>query len=513
MGGINFFNDKAQAPQAMIRVAKPETKVVIVDETEQTTRRYSESRACRRSGFVDGPKRAKSRPLLKLSGFVDNTLVAMHAETFFRGLVGAQKNGRFTGISSICSSHRFVLEAAILQAAADGLPLLVESTVNQVNQFGGYSAMRPTDFRNLVESVAASLQFPKDRIILGADHLGPYPWRMDSAPRAMAKAEELVAESVRAGYSKIHLDASMLLAGDDAASGGLDPRTAADRQGHLAARAELSFDELLRKNPGASPPVYVIGTDVPPPGGIRSSGEAVPVTQARDFLDTVDLCKEAFLRRGLNDAWSRVCAVVAQPGVEYGDHGVHDYDPARAADLIRAARECPGIVIEGHSTDYQKPALLRRLVQDGVAILKVGPALTFALRECLFSLELIERELLPSIPGASACHLADTLEQAMINDPRLWEDYYQGTESEKRLARKYSYSDRSRYYWNVPAVKTAMDRLLSNLAATPIPLSLLSQFLPLQYQTVREGRIVPDVTSLLHESVRIVLRGYSEAVR
>jgi ubiquinone/menaquinone biosynthesis C-methylase UbiE len=40
MGGINFFNDKAQALREMVRVAKAGTKFVIVDETEKITRRY-----------------------------------------------------------------------------------------------------------------------------------------------------------------------------------------------------------------------------------------------------------------------------------------------------------------------------------------------------------------------------------------------------------------------------------------------------------------------------------------
>lgn len=38
VGGINFFNDKAQAIREMIRVAKSGTKFVIVDETEKHTK-------------------------------------------------------------------------------------------------------------------------------------------------------------------------------------------------------------------------------------------------------------------------------------------------------------------------------------------------------------------------------------------------------------------------------------------------------------------------------------------
>jgi len=287
----------------------------------------------------------------------------MHVPVFFQNVVDSQKGGSPRGIASVCSAHRVVLEAAMIQAREDGLPVLIESTINQVNQFGGYTGMTPEGFRRLVESAAESMGFPKDRIIVGGDHLGPYPWRTESAESAMEKSRGLLAASVSAGYGKIHLDASMPLGGDALGPGGrLDPRTVAEREADLALAAEESFRAFHTDFPEASPPVYVIGTEVPPPGGIASSEDAVPVTRVEDFRETVALCKEAFRAKRLEDAWSRVCAVVAQPGVEYGDLEVHEYDPGEAAALCRAARESPGIVLEGHSTDYQKPAALSRLI-------------------------------------------------------------------------------------------------------------------------------------------------------
>jgi D-tagatose-1,6-bisphosphate aldolase subunit GatZ/KbaZ len=232
-----------------------------------------------------------------------------------------------------------------------------------------------------------------------------------------------------------------------------------------------------------------------------------------DLLESVSFCQKAFDDRGLEEAWTRVCAVVAQPGVEYGDQEVRAYDRVRAAPLCAAARALPGMVLEGHSTDYQSMPHLSQLVEDGVAILKVGPALTFALRECLFSLEHIERELLNGTAGAEESDLSETLESAMVADPVHWKDYYVGNESQKARARKYSYSDRSRYYWNIPAVNAAVDRLISNLRGAAIPWTLLSQFLPRHYQAVRENRLGTDPRELLRESVRRVLEVYSIAAR
>ena len=336
----------------------------------------------------------------------------MSALDFFSGLVAGQKSGKPRGIGSVCSAHRDVLDAAFLQASRDGLPVLVESTVNQVNQLGGYTGMTPEAFHRFVLAAADDMDFPPDRLILGGDHLGPYPWRKERAESAMEKARELVTASVLAGYAKIHLDASMPLGGDHAdRNGGLDPRTIADREGKLAAAAEKAFREGSGAFPRRSPPVYVIGTEVPAPGGIVSEGH-VSVTRAEDFRETVSLCKETFHKQRLQDAWTRVFAVVAQPGVEYGDREVHAYDRARAAELCAAARQEPGIVLEGHSTDYQKTEHLRQLVEDGVAILKVGPALTFALRECLFSMESMEQELFSNRVGVRLSGLSAALERA-----------------------------------------------------------------------------------------------------
>jgi D-tagatose-1,6-bisphosphate aldolase subunit GatZ/KbaZ len=439
----------------------------------------------------------------------------MRAADFFRNLVEDRANGVARGVCSICSAHPEVIAAGMEQAREDGLPLLVESTANQVNQSGGYTGMRPEDFHSFVHTVAGREAFPAERIILGGDHLGPYPWRRENAAQAMDRACELVRACVRAGYGKIHLDASTPLGGDPVNRfGALDPGLIARREAAMAAAAEaacwLTGGEVRGR---VAAPVYVVGTEVPAPGGMRAAEEAAPVTRAEGLRSTVTLARQEFLDSGLQEAWRRVVAVVVQPGVEFGDDRVCEYDRLRAKALISAAREFPELLLEGHSTDYQRPESLRQLVEDGVAILKVGPALTFALRECLFALEAIERELLGGSYRARLSQLSAFLEKAMADNPVHWQDYYTGTEEQKRLARRYSLSDRSRYYWTVPMVQEAVKLLVANLSREPIPPALLSQYLPLHYQAMRSGYIASDSRSLLRESVRRVLRGYSAAVQ
>ena len=54
-----------------------------------------------------------------------------------RAILEQNRQGQPVGVYSICSANRFVLEAGMLQARRDESILLIESTSNQVNQFGG----------------------------------------------------------------------------------------------------------------------------------------------------------------------------------------------------------------------------------------------------------------------------------------------------------------------------------------------------------------------------------------
>jgi D-tagatose-1,6-bisphosphate aldolase subunit GatZ/KbaZ len=166
------------------------------------------------------------------------------------------------------------------------------------------------------------------------------------------------------------------------------------------------------------------------------------------------------------------------------------------------------MVFEAHSTDYQTRASLRALVEDHWAILKVGPGLTFALREALFALAAIESEL---VGEDERSRLPEVIEERMLAQPRHWNDYYRGDPIRRRLARRYSYSDRLRYYWADPAVSEAQERLLENLRGATIPLALLSQHLPAQHARVRGGELRIDPKALVLDHVRDVLRDYAYA--
>lgn len=416
-------------------------------------------------------------------------------------MVEQHKRGKVNGIYAVCSAHPLVLESAIRYAHANRTPLLIEATSNQVDQFGGYTGMTPADFRHFVCQLANSLDFPEEQLILGGDHLGPNRWQHLPAEQAMANADGLIKSYVASGFKKIHLDCSMSCQGDPVP---LTDAIVAERAARLAKIAEETCVEQF----GESDLVYVIGTEVPVPGGAHETLAELEVTTPDAARATLKAHRHAFEKLGLDTIWSRIIALVVQPGVEFDHTHIIDYQPQKAVALSKMVEAYDTLVFEAHSTDYQTPQSLRQLVKDHFAILKVGPALTFALREALFSLAAIEEELLP----AKACSgLRHVLESVMLDRPEYWQSHYHGDGNARRLARGYSYSDRVRYYWPDSQIDDAFERLVRNLAGEPIPLPLISQYLPLQYVKVREGDLSATPRELIMSHIQDILQQYHAA--
>jgi D-tagatose-1,6-bisphosphate aldolase subunit GatZ/KbaZ len=394
------------------------------------------------------------------------------------------------GITSVCSAHPLVIEAALRLARDTGRPALIEATCNQVNQDGGYTGLTPAAFRELVHAIAARVGLPPDRIILGGDHLGPNPWRHLPAADAMDRAAAMVAAYAAAGFTKLHLDCSMGCAGEPAA---LPDDLTAARAARLAAAAEAQR--------GATPPVYIIGTEVPVPGGATHALDHLELTAPQAVARTHATHREAFARAGAEAAFARVVGLVVQPGVEFADADVVHFDPAAAGALTATLADLPGLVFEAHSTDYQTAAGLAGLVRGGFAILKVGPWLTFALRQALYGLDAIA-DVLDGHPPRGG--LMATLEAAMLANPGHWQRYYPGDPAAQWVRRHFSYSDRIRYYWPEPGVAAAVAGLFARLEGRDVPPPVLAQFLP-------GIAPAPDPQDMVIAAVTQVLRLYDAA--
>jgi D-tagatose-1,6-bisphosphate aldolase subunit GatZ/KbaZ len=410
-----------------------------------------------------------------------------------KSIIDANKRGEQKGIFAVCSAQVLVLRAALRHAAQSGSPLLIEATANQVNQHGGYTGMTAKDFIAFVYGLADTEGLAREQLVFGGDHLGPVAWKHLPPEAAMAEAEALVRSFVEAGFEKIHLDTSMACHGEQEPLG---DALIAKRAARLCKVAEDAANGRAIS--------YVVGTEVPPPGGVASL-HALEVTPVPAIETTVSAHQQAFLAAGLDESvWQRVIALVVQPGVEFGHSDVHQYDSSLLERQRRFIRSQPNLVYEAHSTDYQLPEHYPALVADHFAILKVGPALTFALREALFALDHIEALLVPVCERAG---LRALCEDKMLSDPGFWRSFYTDPH-EREWQLGFSYSDRIRYYW--PELSLAIDKLLQNLSK-PIPLPLISQYLPLQYPKVLRGQLPAIALELVLDHITQVLEPYASA--
>jgi D-tagatose-1,6-bisphosphate aldolase subunit GatZ/KbaZ len=414
-----------------------------------------------------------------------------------KDIVARHKSGEHIGIYSVCSAHPLVIEATLRYELETGNKVLIEATSNQVNQFGGYTGMKPADFTQFVMDIAKRVGFDEEKLLLGGDHLGPNCWQGETAFEAMEKSKVLIRDYVKAGFSKIHLDASMSCADDEVP---LDPMVVAQRAAILCEVAENAASDELKERL-----TYVIGTEVPVPGGEKEAIDTVHVTTVEDAQNTITTHVNAFKECGIEEALTRVVGIVVQPGVEF-DHSTVIHYKAKEAEELSKYIETTDYVYEAHSTDYQTKEAFRELVRDHFAILKVGPALTFALREAVFALADIENELIAS---ESKSHIKEVIHEVLLDDQTYWKNYYSDTHSKAMIDLNYSLSDRVRYYWTNPRITRAMDQLMTNLSTIEVPLGMLSQYLPDQYKKVVKSELSSDPKSLMMSKVQGVLDDYS----
>lgn len=370
-----------------------------------------------------------------------------------RQVISDNRAGKGVAIPSVCSAHPEVLQASLLLAERLDRAVVIEATSNQVNQDGGYTGMRPADFVALVYSIAAANGVDPGRITFGGDHLGPQAWRTLPAGQAMMRARDMVTGYVQAGIHKIHLDCSEGCAGEAAQlPDEVTAARAADLAG-VAAEAAGNHDLL-----------FVVGTEVPPPGGARvdENGDISPTTPS-SATATIAAHRDA-----MRDAWAQVGGLVVQPGVEFSPMQVHHLPMGSDPGLRAVMMQFPGLCLEAHSTDYQTDETYLRLAELGFAFQKVGPALTFAWRRALYALN-----ALAAVAAPADARLVDVLEQAMLEDPRHWQGHYRG--GDLRIMRHYGLADRVRYYWPVPAVQIAVKALFARLDQARLPDRVLAE--------------------------------------
>ena len=379
-----------------------------------------------------------------------------------REIIVRNRAGAAAAIPSVCSAHADVLCASMILAQELDQPLMIEATSNQVNQFGGYTGMTPADFVGFVHRLVAKTGTDRARILLGGDHLGPQVWRGGPVGTAMTNAKTLVADYVRAGFTKIHLDCSEGCAGEATQ---VDDSIAAQRSALLAKACRDAA-------PDPAAISFVIGTEVPPPGGgCEDEEDEIAPTSPMAAAATLAAHQAAFVAQGLSDLWPQVCGLVVQSGAEFSPASISHLPPSDDPGLRAVLADWPGVCFEAHSTDYQRPAAYPRLAGMGFAIHKVGPALTFAWRQAVYGLDLIAQ-----ISGLRLEPLSTVMERTMLARPSYWQGHYHADGAQAlRMLRHFSYSDRIRYYWPEPEPRKAVDGLFAALRGRDLPEPALAQ--------------------------------------
>jgi len=376
--------------------------------------------------------------------------------------IKSNRAGQPIGLPCFCTANELVIRSIFQYTQEHQIPAVIEATCNQVNQDGGYTGLTATDFQYWISELASEYGVVSSSIFLGGDHLGPNPWRHLPAREAMEKAEVLVRDYAAAGFRKIHLDASMACGGEPTPSFEIVAQRAA-RLCNIAEQYSPHPDEL----------VYIIGTEVPIPGGETDDMETLSVTSVENLNNTIETHQKAFDQQGLSHVWPKVVSVVTQPGVDFSHNAVHRFEPDKASALSAGVKRFENMSFEAHSTDYQPTEALKELVNKHFFFLKVGPELTFRMREAIFSLAKIEEHLF-SMQNRSG--VVQALDNAMKDNDAHWTPYYRGDNDTVANLKHFSYSDRIRYYWSVPTVKTALHTLFSNLNSKKIPETIVSQY-------------------------------------
>lgn len=396
-------------------------------------------------------------------------------------VIGRSRAGEAVAIPSVCSAHPEVIEASLRLARARGRALVVEATSNQVNQEGGYTGQRPGDFVAMVHGLADRAGLDRAALVLGGDHLGPQAWRHLPAGEAMARAAEMVRAYVAAGFTKVHLDCSEGCAGE--------PPQLPDEVTVPRARA-------LAEAAGDRDLLFVVGTEVPPPGGARQGEHGPEPTRPEAARRTLDAHVAALGHLG------RIGGLVVQPGVEFGALAVDRLPLRRDPGLREAVAHVPGVVLEAHSTDYQHAEVFPRLAALGFAFQKVGPALTFAWREAVYALDALAR-----VAGWGG-GVPETMERLMLAQPATWERHLDPG-ADLRVQRHFAYADRIRYLWPHPEARGALAQLEASLGDLPAPMlgqGFAADVLDLAEALSAEG--LPRPAALRQAKVQAALRPY-----
>lgn len=341
-----------------------------------------------------------------------------------------------TCLPSFCTSNEDVIETIICFCKKFRLPILIESTSNQVNQFGGYSKLTPSQFKLKIEKIASKHSLNKKEIIFGGDHLGPLPWNKYNNKLALRRGSALVKLYIKSNFKKIHVDTTMKLKNDKS----LNKKKIKDRT-----------KTILRglKNKRINKLIFVLGSEVPPAGGEKFKRK-YKNNLFNEIVEEVKLYKSILKELKL----SKELNLVVDTGMSFTDNKVYS-SKKNSLKLLNKISKQMRVKYEAHSTDYQSLKELKKLRMNNFKYLKVGPELTYYFTKAILLMSKIEDKYFKNTSEINK-KIFETLEKKK----QFWIDYYPAKNLKKVLYGKF---DRLRYYWNEPIVIKSKKKLYKNI--------------------------------------------------
>jgi len=341
-------------------------------------------------------------------------------------------------LPSFCTSNIDVLNSILFFCHIKKLPCLIECTSNQVNQNGGYTNKNPKIFINEILNISKKINFDKNKLFLGGDHLGPLPWKNKNKDLAIKKSIVLIENFLKEEFCKIHIDTSIKCKDDKY----INNEIIFDRTSKI-----LSHPKIKKKIKNK---FIIIGTEVPLSGS--GDTEKVVVTKQKQIEDEVrkfrDILKSLKIK-------NKLFGLVVEPGMKYNHSSILKPNLSSFSKKKKLSKK-NNFVYEAHSTDYQSQLILKKLVKNNFKFLKVGPELTYNYSRSLFLMHNIEKKIYKK----NDSNIKNILIASMKKKNKYWKNYYE-KKNPKLLI--HSKLDRMRYYFNIKSVESSVKILKKNI--------------------------------------------------
>ncbi|MCD6577344.1 MAG: class II D-tagatose-bisphosphate aldolase, non-catalytic subunit [Anaerolineaceae bacterium] len=425
----------------------------------------------------------------------------MHT-SWLMDIVEANRRGEKKGIYAVESQNPTVQEAYLRQALSNGSPALFEISADRLDLRGQNGRIHPDDFIGKVKRVAVKVGYPRDRLFFSVHGVSPSLCQGESIESTLRKTRAFISSIIHSGFNILEICAGIPLK-EDPEGQLLPPEAITAREAEFYQAAEDAAASL----PDEKKPLYVLGVH-PEQGMIEDKRNRA---HKKDVEIRFDQFSQTARSAGLPEIEGRLLAVRVFLGPGYDSERVIPYDLSLLEELGECAHEGKPVMLEALKTDYQPQSVLDQLVEKHFALLSVGLELTYTMREALFSMAVMENETMIGKPGVYMSNFIIELDRAMLSAPQHWQKYYTGNGFEQLIARKYSLYDRSRFFLENKDVRKMKKRLFDNLEKYPVPLTVLRQFMPRQYERVAAGELENKPNALMMDAVGYALKRYSRA--